>query len=223
MSETDKKIYKLNNDICFRVCTFDDCIDKQLHWSNHLKKCVSEIGIAWTCVCEGDIHLHCQVHREIELSEFDKNDGRPKSMKLLCPICNLNDEYQLPSSLQRLDKGRILTLKQQAKSLLNSKVFKGAKLIRLDDYYMPQLSEKELSTKESKYWMSYDVKENKEGKVMLVLYLGCKQDGSKVQFFIEPETKKLSHDHKDTTPISVISRIEVQFKDGIIELKDRGL
>lgn len=224
MSGKEKKIYKLNDDICFRICTFEDCTNKNTHWSDHIKRCIDDLGdVKWSCMHEGDVHLHCVMQTEIELALFDRADGRPRSIKLVCPICSLQEDYQPPSSLQRLDMGRIWTLKQQARSLLNSSLFKNAKLIRLDDYYTPEVSEKSLATKDSKYWMSYDVKETKDGKSLLILYLGKRDDGSKVQFFIEPESQKLSHDHKDTEPISVISRIEVQFKEGKIELKDKSL
>lgn len=163
---------------------------------------------------EGGIHLHCPEHNEFEMV-VSQNGVGPRSYGLSCAACG---------SAQRV--GRMLaheieTIKQQAKAALNSSAFKGAKLIRLDDFYTPEISVKDTATKESKYWMSYDVKETKDGKPLLVLYLGDREEKSKIQFFIEPETKKLSHDHKDTEPISVISRVEVQFKDGVIELKDK--
>lgn len=103
--------------------------------------------------------------------------------------------------------------------MLASNLFKNAKLIRLDDYYTPEISAKVKTEETSDYWLSYDVKENKNGQPILVLYLGNRKDGSKCQFFIEPETVKLSHDQKDTNPLSLLARIEVQFKDGVIQLK----
>lgn len=219
---TGKKIYKLNDDALFRVCTFDDCTNKDLHWAEHRKKCFDVLGsVKLECVHEGDVHFHCVAHSEAELVVFDKGNG-PRSIKLICPICSLKEDYQPPSSLQRLDAGRISALRQQAKSLLNSSLFKQAKLIRLDDYYTPELSEKGLMTKDSKYWLSYDVKETKDSRAILILYFGKRNDDSKVQFFIEPESTKLSHDHKDTSPLPIISRIEVEFKDGKIELKDKN-
>jgi hypothetical protein len=215
---SDKKIYKLNNDLLFRLCEFDDCTNTNEHWGDHIKKCSVLESMINNCFHEGDIHFHCAEHREIELSLQDKQNG-PRSMKLTCAICSLREDYQPPSSLQRLNLQYISTFKQQSKALLASNTFKGAKLIRLDDYYTPELSAKVKTEETSNYWVSYDVKENKQGQPILVLYLGNKKDGSKCQFFIEPETNKLSHDHKDTNPLSVLARIEVQFKDGVIELR----
>ena len=221
MSGEEKQLYKLNNDVCFRVCAYEDCTDKNSHWSEHTKRCIDNMGgTIWACNHEGEIHLHCVNHTEAELVILDKMNG-PRSMKLICPICSLKEDYQPPSSLQRLDAGRITTLKLQSKSLLNSSIFKNAKLIRLDDYYTPELSEKTKTTDNSDYWLSYDVKENKEGKPVLILYLGNRKEGTKSQFFIEPESNKLSHDHKDDDPLSIIARIEVQFQKGTIEFKDK--
>ena len=214
---SDKIIYKLNDDLLFRKCTFEDCTSKSDHWGEHIKKCSGLIMN--NCFHEGDIHFHCSLHREVELSIQDKQNG-PRSIKLTCAICSLREDYQPPSSLQRLSPQYISTFKQQAKALLASNIFKNAKLIRLDDYYTPEISGKARTEEESDYWLSYDVKENKNGQPVLVLYLGNRKDGSKCQFFIEPETAKLSHDQKDTNPLSLLARIEVQFKDGVIQLKD---
>lgn len=213
---TEKIIYKLSDDLLFRQCTYVDCTMKSTHWAEHMKNC-AELFIS-NCLHEGDIHFHCSIHREIELSVFDKKGVR--GMRMICAVCSLREDYLPPSKLQRLDENYISSFKQQARALLTSNVFKKAKLVRLDDYYTPELSEKLKTAENSKYWVSYDVKENKSGQPVFILYLGSKSDNSKCQFFIEPESKKLSHDHKDTDPLRILSRIEVQFKGGIITLKD---
>ena len=214
---SDKRLYKLNDDIVFRICDIDDCTSTDKHWGEHIKKCNPMMNLG--CMHKGEVHLHCHDHRELELSFFDSGRG-PKGYSLNCVVCSANPE-NTNTNLRHLSLSRISEFSQQAKALEKSELFKNAKLIRVDDYYVPELSAKSLATKTSKYWVSYDVKERQDGRALLVLYLGDREDKSKVQFFIEPETQKLSHDHSDTEPISVISRIEVEFKNGKIELKEK--
>jgi hypothetical protein len=213
----DLAIYKLNDFLNFRVCSFNNCTFKNVHWAEHIKKC--SVFDPLGCFHEGDVHLHCVVHREIELTVSDEMKG-PKSLSLICSICSLREDYSPTKELRHISTQDITTYKNQSRSLLASEQFKNAKLIRLDDYYTPEISVKAKTTESSKYWMSYDVKENKQGQPILVLYLGNRITGSKKQFFIEPETKKLSHDQSHGDPLEIVSRIEVQFKDGIIELKE---
>ncbi len=212
MSDSAKKIYRLNDRYYFRICDYDDCTDRQSHWKGH-EKCLADPFSMAQEPHEGGVHLHCPEHNEFEMVVSQSGLG-PRSYGLSCTACG-------SERIGRMLITEIETIKQQARAALNSSMFKNAKLIRLDDFYTPEISAKDTATKDSKYWMSYDVKETKDGKPLLVLYLGDRSEKSKAQFFIDPETKKLSHDQKDTEPIAVISRIEVQFKDGMIELKDK--
>lgn len=213
MSEATKKIYRLSEKYYFRVCEYEDCSERVSHWKGH-EMCIADPFSMAQEPHEGGIHLHCPIHTEFEMVTTQNNVG-PRSYGLSCAACGNIQQ------VGRMLLSEIDTIKRQARAALNSSMFKGAKLIRLDDFYTPELSVKSTATKNSKYWMSYDVKESKDGSPLLILYLGDRQENTKAQFFIDPETKKLSHDQKDTEPIAVVSRIEVQFKDGVIELKDK--
>ena len=72
--------------------------------------------------------------------------------------------------------------------MLNIPEFKNAKLIRLDDWYVPEIKKKEKM--ESGYWMTTDVKTDKDGDTIIVLYVGHKDSKEKVQYFIKPERGK---------------------------------
>ena len=213
---SEKQIYQLSDGVCFRLCEPNDCTDKQAHWSGHGGTLCS-----LNCSHEGRIHLHCCFHRDIELVKMIDPIAKT-TITYICTACENTPGRSSPTALRQLSYSNADTIKQKAKALLNSKKFKGARFIRLDDYYVPELSGKDLIEKDSKYWASYDVKKTKTGNPLLILYVGSKENGSKAQFFIEPESKKLSHDHKDSDPLSIIARIEVEFKDGSIELRDKN-
>lgn len=215
----EKKIYSLNNDTLFRICTFGDCTDKINHWAEHIKKCSG--AVMWDCFHEGDIHFHCPLHREMELSLHGGGLRGPFDNKLICGICSQKPDYETPVSRRKLTIQAINTLKQMARSLVQSQSFKNAKLIRIDDYCTPEVSQKIPTKDDSQYWVSYDVKKTKTGKTILILYIGDRDKKSKAQFFIEPETGKLSHDHKDDVPLEIIARVEVEFKNGEIKLLDK--
>jgi len=95
--------------------------------------------------------------------------------------------------------------------MLNIKEFKGAKLIRLDDWYVPEVKKKEKVA--SEYWIETDVKTDKDGDTIIVVYVGHTGSKDKSQFFIKPEKLQLSSDHKDLDPAKILSKIEVTLKD----------
>ena len=101
-------------------------------------------------------------------------------------------------------------LRSECLRMLNIPAFKGAKLIRLDDWYVHEVREKKKD--ESGYWITTDVKTDKDGDTIIVLYVGHKDSKEKAQFFIKPEKGQLTSDHKDMDPAKVLSKIEVQFK-----------
>lgn len=211
---SEKRIYKLSDDICFRFCEFSECNIQEKHWSGHDP--LDCLDNPEHCRHAGDMHFHCPIHLEMELITQPTDNYHNN---YICPICSNDPKCKPISSLNEVSEYEIEIIKQKAQSFLNSKNFKNAKLIRLDDYYVPEISKKDLMKKKSKYWASCDVKTTKSGEPLLILYVGNREDKSKAQFFIEPESKKLSHDHKDSDPLSIISRIEVKFKEGSIELK----
>ena len=95
--------------------------------------------------------------------------------------------------------------------MLNIEKFKGAKLIRLDDYYVPEV--KANVKTESNYWIKADVKTDKDNDTIIVLYVGNKNTKEKIQYFIKPEKFQLTSDHNDLDPSTILSRIEVTLKD----------
>lgn len=65
---------------------------------------------------------------------------------------------------------------------------------------------------ESGYWIHTNVKTDKDGDTIIVVYVGHKVDNKKVQFFIKPEKGQVTSDHKDLGPSKILSKIEVKFK-----------
>ena len=91
-------------------------------------------------------------------------------------------------------------------------------IIKLDDIYYPEKKSK-IKT-ESGYWITTEVKTDKDSDTIIVLYIGNsdeKYKKEKCQIFIQPEKLKLSHDHKDLDPATIISKIEVTLKDRKLE------
>lgn len=98
--------------------------------------------------------------------------------------------------------------------MLNIPEFKDAALIRLDDWYIPELKEK-IKT-ETGYWATANVKTDKDGDTIIILYVGHKDKKEKVQYFIKPEKGQVTYDHKDYDPSKIMSQIEVRFKNKTI-------
>ena len=94
--------------------------------------------------------------------------------------------------------------------MLNIPEFKNAKLIRLDDWYVPEIKEKKKT--ESGYWIHTDVKTDKDGDTIIIVSVGHKDSNEKVQYFIKPEKGQVTSDHKDLDPAKILSKIEVKFK-----------
>ena len=86
-------------------------------------------------------------------------------------------------------------LRSKCLRLLNIPEFKDAKLIRLDDWYVPEIKQKKKT--ESGYWIHTNVKTDKDDDTIIVVYVGHKDDNKKVQFFIKPEKGQVTSDHKD--------------------------
>lgn len=191
----DKEIYRLNDDISFRKCslfdddklTFGDCTNfrtLERNWRTY-----------YSCNQDG-IHFHCTVHPEIELEIVDTPYS---SVVYQCPKCRKNIEIENPREV----KSRCLRM-------LNIPEFKDAKLVRLDDWYVHEIKERKKD--ESGYWITTNVKTDKDGDTIIVVYVGHKDSSEKAQFFIKPEKGQLTSDHKDMDPAKVLSKIEVYFK-----------
>lgn len=190
--EDEKKLYYLDDDFMFRCCSlfrndssdFGDCTN----WSHSFRNGKD----VYTCKQHG-IHFHCPTHPEIELDLVGDSD-------LKCRICG---------------KDKIVwsfdSLRSKCLKALNSDQFKNAKLIRINDFYVPQAKTK---AKTEDYWATTDVKTDKDGDTIIVVYVGDNTDKKrKAQLFIKPEKGQFSHDHKDLDPSTIISKIEITFKD----------
>ena len=193
---SEKIIYRLNDDISFRKCslhggmetTYGDCTNwssNQIQWKDYFE--CNQYGI----------HFHCTKHPEIELNTSSDDFG---TVYLSCPQCGNKIEIE-----------NINHLRSECLRMLNIPEFKGAKLIRLDDWYVPEVKKKDKTP--SDYFITSQVKTDKDGDTMIVLYIGHQGDKDKVQYFIKPEKLQLSSDHKDMDPAKILSKIEVTFKD----------
>ena len=195
MTNCDKKIYILNDEISFRVCSLAED-------TNHLKygDCTNFYQIEdhyiphYYCYQSG-IHLHCTKHPNIEL---EKKEGY--STYYTCSKCK--NEIKIDNFDALVNK---------CLRLLNTEKLKDATLIRVDDWYVPEIKQK-IDKMPSDYWASADVKTDKDGDTIIILYVG-KKGSSKSQFFIKPEKLQLTSDHKDLDPATILSKIEVTLKD----------
>lgn len=194
----DKIIYRLDDDISFRKCSLhDECKVNHGDCTNYYTK---EISWRDYCFCNQDgIHIHCSSHPEIELN-IDNQDGE---VGLVCPKCQ-----------KRIEINNLKSVYSRCQKLLNIELFKDAKLIRLDDWYIPEVKEK--IKPDPDYWINTNVKTDKDGNTIVVLYIGYKGSKDKVQFFIKPEKGQLSSDHKDMDPTKVLSKIVVTLKNRIL-------
>lgn len=179
MEESKKVIYRLDDKISFRQCTLfhgkstihGNCTyfhEREENWKKY-----------YYCSQDG-IHLHCTKHPEIEF-DIERSYG---SAILRCPKCR--DEFEVDNFNEMLRK---------CLRMLNIEEFEGAKLIRLDDWYVPEVKQKEEVA--SAYWVKTDVKTDRDGDTIIVIYVGHKGEKEKAQFFIKPEKLQLSSDHKD--------------------------
>lgn len=200
----EKNIYRYDDNICFRKCSlsndsnreFGDCTKFYIQ-----KKLVGFFNYVDFFYCnQHGFHFYCNEHRSIELEKIEEND----KIFLRCPKCNKKTEINSYNELYR-----------KCQEKLNIKDLSDAKYIRLDDWYITEKKEKiDIG---SDYWMSVDVKKDKEKDTIIIIYVGNKNSTDKVQYFIKPEKKQLAHDLKDLDPNTIISKIEVTLNDRIIK------
>lgn len=125
------------------------------------------------------------------------------STVLTCPKCR-----------NQIEIGSTRTLISRCLRVLNREIFKDATLVRLDDWYTPEIKEKTKPTPD--YRLTTNIKTDKDGDTIVVLYVSYIGTGDKVQYFIKPEKGQLTSDHKDLDPANIISKIEVTLKDRIL-------
>ena len=192
----EKILYRLNDKISFRRCSLADGMSVSYGDCTNFYTKEQNYTTYYGCNQEG-LHFHCTQHPEIELAR--KVDGMG-TVYYSCPRCS-----PMPFEIENEH-----ALRSECLRMLNIPAFKGAKLIRLDDWYVHEVREKKKD--ESGYWITTDVKTDKDGDTIIVLYVGHKDSKEKAQFFIKPEKGQLTSDHKDMDPANVLSKIEVQFK-----------
>ena len=156
------------------------------------------------------VQFFCRKHRTQLVIERDGSDY----VSFVCATC----EAEYPYSSIDLDISYQL-LEKKVLMMYDSLKLKNAKLVRLDDYYVPELKIKNLMDEKSPYFVKGDVKTDKDGDTIVVLYVGLKGDKKKAQFFIKPEKLQLSHDFKDLDPSKVLAKIELTLRDRIITQK----
>lgn len=200
MNSEKNIIYRLNDNISFRKCSLfsgksshhGNCTnfnDKEENWQT------------WYYCNQTGIHFHCTKHPEIELEFIGEDYGL--TTFLMCPKCN--NKIKIDSFQETIKK---------CLRMLNWELFKDAELIRLDDWYIPEIKKKEKTTD---YWISTEVKTDRDGDTIIVIYVGHKGDSEKTQFFIKPEKLQLSHDYKDLDPSKILSKIVLTLKDRTIK------
>lgn len=127
-------------------------------------------------------------------------DNSEDGTELVCPKCGtpvyIGNRHELISRCLKA---------------LNRDIFKDATLIRLDDWYIPELKEKRSPS--PNYRLTVYIKTDKDEDTIVVLYVSYVGSGNKVQYFIKPEKGQLTSDHKDMDPSKIISKIEVTLKD----------
>ena len=167
MEDNPKKIYRLDDQISFRQCSLfhgrgsahGNCTnfdEREENWKRYF-------------VCnQNGIHLHCTKHPEIE---FDVSNTYGTTT-LRCPKCQTDIEIDNFNEVIR-----------KCLRMLNIEEFKGAKLIRLDDWYVPEVKKKVKAP--PKYWVEADVKTDKDGDTIVVLYVGHTESKEKSSVFYQ--------------------------------------
>ncbi len=197
----EKKIYRINDDISFRQCTlFHE--NSRIHGDCTNFDEIEENWKKYYSCNQNGIHFHCTKHPEIEF-DIDRSGGAPI---FKCPKCN--------KEIEIVSLGQLIN---QSLRMLNIEEFKGAKLIRLDDWYVPEVKKKDKIA--SEYWITTEVKTDKDGDTIIILYIGHEGSKDKTQLFIKPEKCQLTSDHKDLDPAKILSKIEITLKDRTLSQK----
>ena len=192
---SDKTLYRLDDQISFRKCSLSDGHRLSFGDCTNFHTIEENWRTYYACSQDG-IHFHCTQHPELELEEISNRFG---TTTYQCPRCKKPIEINNPRELQN-----------RCLRMLNIPEFKNAKLVRLDDWYVHEIKEK--AKTETGYWITTNVKTDKDGDTIIVVYVGHKDSTEKVQYFIKPEKGQLTSDHKDLDPAKIISKIEVTMK-----------
>lgn len=205
--------FEYNDDIIFRLCSLSD--GKKLTkfgTCTNFDEQSTRYETTYTCNQYG-VHLYCKIHPTIELEYHYENGVEPF---LECPKCKKIIKIIKYESIYN-----IRDLYKDCLKKLNYVKMNADNIVRLEDWYYPEKNNK-IKNVSSGYWISSSIKRDKDGATMIVLYIGNNSEeykGKKSQFFIQPEKLKLTHDHKDLDPATIISEIKVTLKDRTLEEK----
>lgn len=145
----------------------------------------------------------CPIHAmELTIDYSSTNAYEDNATRLLCDDCE--EPFPIPR--------RLIDEKEYIKRKVKSKVYKGMKILNLDDEAIPIAKDK-TSMANSDYFITSLLTESKLG-LRLVVYAGKKGAVEKSQIFIEPDIKRLAFDQKDLHPTEVFTSLEAIFKDG---------
>jgi hypothetical protein len=128
-------------------------------------------------------------------------DSAEESNWLRCEDCK--EFHNLPRKFREEKKYVI--------NKIDAKVFKGMKVLNLDDESVP-LTEEKLSSEDKKYFVTGLLTKSKVG-LRLVIYAGERGRKEKTQIFVEPTIKRLAFDQKDLHPTDVFTKVEATFDD----------
>ena len=155
---SDKKLYKLDDHILFRKCDLYDGCDTQHGDCTNFKVKQVHCQDNYFCNQEG-LHFHCARHPEIEY------DNSEDGTELVCPKCGtpvyIGNRHELISRCLKA---------------LNRDIFKDATLIRLDDWYIPELKEKRSPS--PNYRLTVYIKTDKDEDTIVVLYVSYVGSGN---------------------------------------------
>lgn len=197
MPKKEHEIYRYDDNISFRECTLSNNYSEFETGNCTNYELIDVISDRFLHCKQQGIHFHCTKHPNIELDNLKSLNGT----YFKCPKCK--KEFKVDDLPQLI---------QGCRKMLNIKEFENAKLIRLDDWYTFEKSKK-IDIGDSEYWITSDIKKDKDGDTLVVLYIGKKNTTEKCQFFIKPEKLQLTSDHKDLDPATILSKIEVTLKD----------
>lgn len=123
------------------------------------------------------------------------------AFKLKCEDCE--NPYSIPRTYSNE--------RQYVLDRIDAKVFRGMKILNLDDEATP-IAKAKVSSNDDKYFITAQLMESKRG-LQVVVYAGEKGSGKKTQIFVDPEVKRLSFDHKDLNPSDIFTSITATFSD----------
>ena len=121
-----------------------------------------------------------------------------------------------PKCKNQIEIGSTKALISRCLRVLNREIFKDATLIRLDDWYTPEIKEKIKPTPD--YRLTTNVKTDKDGDTIIILFVSYVVTGNKFQYFIKPAKGQLTSAQKVLDPDKIISYSEVTIKNLILTI-----